>query len=551
MIDLIKKILDAVKIYGMVIMIVLAVIVVFIHFINQDKPKTTADPITENRKIIYQTINDSQYTQTKEGKLYVMLYRGLTCGLIGEACTNNPADGDKNYSHSLLGGVANLITLPYRNPPASGVYWAMSSLENAGFIPKTYAAEGIGFAAISPLMNLWKVFRDLAYMLFVLVFIVIGFMIMFRAKLNPQTVIGVESALPRIVISLILITFSFALAGFLIDLMYVIITLAISIMSDRSNFYNITQMQNRYLNPDFLQIAGGMFPSKPNPSGYPILDGWGALNSVSQAFINLMPDFLNQILRTILGTAFTVVVGYKFLSGFSSAIGDLRTLGAGTGSLITAPIRVILYPLLLFISFVIGYNALPLFFMLLIGLTVLALFFRIFFLLLTTYLKILLMIVFSPIFMMFEAIPGKNAFGYWFKNFIAELLVFPTIIVLMLVGYIIVNTPAITGELWQPPFLVNINPNAFTVLLGFGLIFQIPDFVKLVKEMVGAKDMPIGLNLGTFFGGAAGVGGGAMGTISSIGTLRLGLQGFGEAMGAEGGPLSKFLTGMGLKRGKS
>jgi len=50
-----------------------------------------------------------------------------------------------------------------------------------------------------------------------------AFMIMFRVRISPQTVITVQSALPKIIFTLILITFSYAIAGFLIDLMYVVI----------------------------------------------------------------------------------------------------------------------------------------------------------------------------------------------------------------------------------------------------------------------------------------------------------------------------------------
>jgi hypothetical protein len=45
---------------------------------------------------------------------------------------------------------------------------------------------------------------------------------MFRVKLSPQVVISVQSALPKLIIALILVTFSFAIAGFMIDIMYVI-----------------------------------------------------------------------------------------------------------------------------------------------------------------------------------------------------------------------------------------------------------------------------------------------------------------------------------------
>ena len=204
----------------LVVIVYFAVISLFSYFIGKDKltlaPKV--NPIERNRAEIYKTINDKELNKTQEGKLTILIYRGMMCSMMGEACTNNPADADKNYGKSFLGFVSNLIVLPFANPPASGVAWAYSGLADAGFVKKSLAAEGIGMGSIQPFAKIWKIFRDVTYLLLVVVLIAIGFMVMFRTKINPQTVISVENSLPKIIISLILITFSFAIAGFFIDL---------------------------------------------------------------------------------------------------------------------------------------------------------------------------------------------------------------------------------------------------------------------------------------------------------------------------------------------
>jgi len=91
-------------------------------------------------------------------------------------------------------------------------------------IPKV-EAQGFGFGAANPALTLWKISRNLAYAFLIIVITVMAFMIMFRVKISPQTVISVQSALPKIVAALILITFSYAIAGLLVDLMYVAIGL--------------------------------------------------------------------------------------------------------------------------------------------------------------------------------------------------------------------------------------------------------------------------------------------------------------------------------------
>ena len=62
-----------------------------------------------------------------------------------------------------------------------------------------------------------KAFRNFAYVLITLLFIIMGLMIMFRVKIDPRTVVSFQSALPKIIMALILVTFSYAIVGLLID----------------------------------------------------------------------------------------------------------------------------------------------------------------------------------------------------------------------------------------------------------------------------------------------------------------------------------------------
>jgi hypothetical protein len=109
--------------------------------------------------------------------------------------------------------------------PMSGISYVKEKLQNFNLVPVVHAAPtvGFGFTMLQPVQEMWTAFRNVAFGLFVIVAIVFAFMIMFRVKLSPQTVVSVQSALPKIVVALILVTFSYAIAGFLIDLMYVVI----------------------------------------------------------------------------------------------------------------------------------------------------------------------------------------------------------------------------------------------------------------------------------------------------------------------------------------
>lgn len=114
--------------------------------------------------------------------------------------------------------------------PVSSVAYFKDIASRLHIVPEAQA-QGFGFGAANPILELWKVVRNITYFLLILVIITMAFMIMFRVRISPQTVITVQSSLPKIILALILITFSYAIAGFLIDLMYVIIGLLSAIFT--------------------------------------------------------------------------------------------------------------------------------------------------------------------------------------------------------------------------------------------------------------------------------------------------------------------------------
>jgi hypothetical protein len=65
--------------------------------------------------------------------------------------------------------------------------------------------------------SLWSQTRNIAYLGFVVIMIGIGFMIMFRSKIGGQTLVTIGNSIPRVVVALILVTFSFAIIGLIID----------------------------------------------------------------------------------------------------------------------------------------------------------------------------------------------------------------------------------------------------------------------------------------------------------------------------------------------
>ena len=84
---------------------------------------------------------------------------------------------------------------------------------------KSVQAES-GFEELSDsgIIRIWRNFRNAAYALMVVVLVIIGFLIMIRFKLDPRTSVTAVNAIPRVVVALLLITFSFAISGLMIDI---------------------------------------------------------------------------------------------------------------------------------------------------------------------------------------------------------------------------------------------------------------------------------------------------------------------------------------------
>jgi hypothetical protein len=133
-------------------------------------------------------------------------------------------DGETSMFNEAVGSglisVVNSGIVAMYDPPASSVTYVADVLQNAKIMPQAQA-QGLGFAALDPILETWKNFRNVAYLFFVVIFLIIGFMIMFRAKIG-QAAITVQQAIPSIIVAMLAVTFSYAIAGFLIDLMYLL-----------------------------------------------------------------------------------------------------------------------------------------------------------------------------------------------------------------------------------------------------------------------------------------------------------------------------------------
>lgn len=123
---------------------------------------------------------------------------------------NEPAQAGSNSALGMLG--LGLKTIYEIDPPAHTPYYL------AKLNPIKPAHASAGTEILNFVFELWKVARNIAYLLIVIVLVIAGILIMFRKRLDPYTEVTVVSALPKIIISLLLITFSYAIAALILDL---------------------------------------------------------------------------------------------------------------------------------------------------------------------------------------------------------------------------------------------------------------------------------------------------------------------------------------------
>lgn len=363
---------------------------------------------------------------------------------------------------SMLG---NLIAGMYANPPASFSYYAYDVLQNVGLAPKAYA-QGIGYSGLSPIMPLWKAFRNITYMLLVIILMIIGLMIMFRMKINPQTVISIQNALPRIAVTLLLITFSYAIVGFLIDLMYLAIMLVIALYG-QAGFIKPDQValvQTRYLTEGARNLMGAVFG--------------GGLRSVDDIVKGIFGP-VNWGREAVL-TTLAAVVGFAFPATWVPLLlGGAVALRHFVGGAIIG---------------------------LIVSLVLLFTFLRLFGIFLTSYIQIILALIFAPFQIVFDSLPGRAGFLAWLQGLIANLIIFPATVVLFMLGMVLsARNPE---NLWTPPFLGGNYAYSASGFISLGIVILTPQILGAIKKAFAAKPV-LPISPGMVTGPVLGMGSGA------------------------------------------
>lgn len=279
----------------------------------------------------------------------------IACAQTGEVTTCGSAIFNyfKKYNTS-MNNTDSLYVFTAR--PISGIGYLTNLGTKFHIIPEAKAQTGFGFTAANPAQTIWKMIRDVSYALLVLVIIVMAFMIMFRVKISPQVVISIQSALPKIVLALILITFSYAIAGFLIDIMYVVVGLLTAIFTSNSTLteYNWQTLFRQATTVNIFELLGKygllfiLFAGMQKVQGAGFVDVLVFIFSFIAIFILLWYSFKTLIL--VLKTYALIMLSIMF-APLQILLGTV-TQGAGIGSWLKNMFSYLaVYPVIYVLSF--------------------------------------------------------------------------------------------------------------------------------------------------------------------------------------------------------
>lgn len=382
----------------------------------------------------------------------------------------NPSNFNGMGPGGTITGLASLTNSLLNARPASGISYVRETAARLHIVPQAYAQSGVGYSTLSPVQTVWGVVRDISYALAVVVIIVMAFMIMFRIKISPQVVVTVQSALPRVVIALVLITFSYAIAGFIVDLMYVIVG-AFAVM---------------------IKLAGGAIVATPGMVGQP--NGVNPLDTIGLFKQLISGNGLWSIVVTMLVlTIILLIIGAVLF--FAGATSSITLVGAIVG-----------VPLLLGALLILVFAVIVLFVML-----------RLFWLMAKTGAITVLLIIVGPLMILMGVFSTTTGFVSWIKTIASNLVVYPTVIVLVFLshyffwGWFLGGASAVApifpylntfGINWATtgPGVVNlpgmpIGTNVIGLILAFVILFLIPKAAEIIQGLINGKGFNAGAGI--------------------------------------------------------
>ena len=318
----------------------------------------------------------------------------------------------------------------------------------------------------------------------------------------------VQNQIPKIVIGLVLITFSYAIAGAMIDMMWFTMYFVFNVMAganlphvDTATF-NPVNLRNE--NPLTVFGAGGIFNISKDSSG--------AIGTIMYQIF--APKIQGLSLNTSGGAGglFGSIAGF-FVHGVLTAILN------GFTAILSGIVSIIAF--------------------LIIAIAILVALLKLWFALIRCYVFILLDTILAPFWIAAALLPGSPlGFGKWIRSLAANLVVFPAVMFMFMLGGALMDSVGSVQNKGQfvPPLISTPGaPNAIASLIGMMIILLSPKVVDMAHEALKAPQNKYAPAVGAALNGGIGLTRAAAGPVWS----RLAPK---NQAGVIGGTVGTFLT---------
>lgn len=439
------------------------------------------------------SINSSNYKAPQNANYTILnLEHSISCEIIGASivggqnCIAYDANTPKLYTFlphgGALGGLNGVMIAMYDSPPTSTYLYVANLFENIGVTPKTAYAQGVtgkGQGVLRPVLQLWQLTRNVAYLSFTLIFVTVGLMIMFRHRINAQTVVTAQMALPGLILGLILVTFSYFIAALIVDIAFVGMKVVASlfITSGAPGVSGAEQLADKPVWELFISFI-------TRHVGKPI--------TAFVSMFTLPPDTAAALGSGLMWRVNPILGIAGLIPGVGRPISEL--IGGGAAQIAGGLIGTLL-------SLVI-----------IIALAVQMV--RLVWKLIQAYIAILVATIMGPLVILLSSIPGRGAtLSNWWKGLLANVLVFPAVFGAFLFASVLLESTGAVGAGDPLPLFTGVPAQMLALILGFGVVLMVPAIPDQVKAAFGIK----GGGLGAAAGAEAATGVGAIGAGYKLG----------------------------------
>lgn len=360
-----------------------------------------------------------------------------------------PVLSTENNNYGLIGLALASMDVVYQTPPLQTGEFLANLGSEIGLVKETHAqVGGTGGRVLSGIFFLWETSRNFSYLAMILIFLIVGLMVMFRQKLNPQTVVSIQLALPGLVIGLVLITFSYFIASLITDISYVG-TGVVSAYFQTAFGGKATPLLEALETENVVSIVSsfaGKLDSTSVQKTVNSLIGSLSEESSSEGIINFSPKTLVKLMLSVIFYQVGNGIGTASLGLLGSAASGAASIGAGLAITAGAALMPWIIPVAVggialtalsgplagaglagFAFSNPGWAGSVLVDIILVFVILFALV-RILMALLSAYLSILILTIISPFIFLFSSIPGNSgAASSWIRSMLANSLTFPAI----------------------------------------------------------------------------------------------------------------------------